>query len=61
MSTFNLFERCTRELLNRLAELGDETVEDDGALLLREGMPSEQLFIVIRWVLTLATAAFLTS
>ena len=61
MSTFNLFERCTRELLNRLAELGDETVEDDGALLLREGMPSEQLFIVINGALSAITESALAT
>lgn len=47
MSTFNLFERCTAELVSQLRELGNESIEDRGTCLLREGIASDQLFIVI--------------
>ena len=55
MTSFNLFERCTPDLVSQLRELGSELTKDRGTCLLREGMASDQLFIVIDGELSAST------
>ena len=55
MDSFNLFERGTPELIQQVRELGDESNENIGTLLLREGISSDHLFIVMNGALGVTT------